>query len=132
MMDENVGEITYDDAAQLYYGAPYDQAENPVQLRALIEADKESSDLTGSEQGADYIVEQVKDIIENRQVYDMKYGTYRNATYKDIVILERNTDNARNLQQAFKNSDIPFHVKSKKDTLNKLKYDSYYLFTNCR
>ena len=50
MMDENVGEITYDDAAQLYYGAPYDQAENPVQLRALIEADKESSDLTGSEQ----------------------------------------------------------------------------------
>ncbi|MEJ7506381.1 3'-5' exonuclease, partial [Staphylococcus warneri] len=31
-----------------------------------------------------------------------------------IVILERNTDNARNLQQAFKNSDIPFHVKSKK------------------
>lgn len=114
MMDENVGEITYDDAAQLYYGAPYDQAENPVQLRALIEADKESSDLTGSEQEADYIVEQVKDIIENRQVYDMKNGTYRNATYKDIVILERNTDNARNLQQAFKNSDIPFHVKSKK------------------
>ena len=45
---------------QLYYGAPYDQAENPVQLRALIEADKESSDLTGSEQEADYIVEQVK------------------------------------------------------------------------
>ena len=44
----------------------------------------------------------------------MKYGTYRNATYKDIVILERNTDNARNLQQAFKNSDIPFHVKSKR------------------
>lgn len=114
MMDDNVGEIIYDDAAQLYYGAPYDQADKPVQLRALIEADRETSELTGSEQEANYIVEQVKDIIENEQVYDMKTGTYRSATFKDIVILERNTDNARNLQQAFKNSDIPFHVKSKK------------------
>ena len=33
MMDDNVGEIIYDDAAQLYYGAPYDQTDNPVQLR---------------------------------------------------------------------------------------------------
>ena len=114
MMDDNVGEIIYDDAAQLYYGAPYDQTDNPVQLRALIEADKETSELTGSEQEANYIVEQVKDIIANEQVFDMKTGTYRSSTFKDIVILERNTDNARNLQQAFKNSDIPFHVKSKK------------------
>ena len=128
MMDDNVGEIIYDDAAQLYYGAPYDQTDNPVQLRALIEADKETSELTGSEQEANYIVEQVKDIIANEQVFDMKTGTYRSSTFKDIVILERNTDNARNLQQAFKNSDIPFHVKSKKDILNKLKYNLFYHF----
>ena len=94
MMDDNVGEIIYDDAAQLYYGAPYDQTDNPVQLRALIEADKETSELTGSEQEANYIVEQVKDIIANEQVFDMKTGTYRSSTFKDIVILERNTDNA--------------------------------------
>ncbi|MCE3399018.1 hypothetical protein LCC45_16840, partial [Staphylococcus aureus] len=80
--------------------------DKPVQLRALIEADKETSELTGSEQEANYIVEQVKDIIANEQVFDMKTGTYRSVTFKDIVILERNTDNARNLQQAFKNSDI--------------------------
>jgi hypothetical protein len=33
--------------------------------------------------------------------------------YKDIVILERSFGQARNLQQAFKNEDIPFHVNSR-------------------
>ena len=113
MMDEQVGEISYDDAAQLYFGAPYDEVSHPVQLRALVEASSENSDLTGSEQEANYIVEQVKDIINHQNVYDMKTGQYRKATYKDIVILERSFGQARNLQQAFKNNDIPFHVNSK-------------------
>lgn len=102
MMDEQVGEISYDDAAQLYFGAPYDEVSHPVQLRALVEASSENSDLTGSEQEANYIVEQVKDIINHQNVYDMKTGQYRKATYKDIVILERSFGQARNLQQAFK------------------------------
>ncbi|MEQ6028567.1 helicase-exonuclease AddAB subunit AddA [Staphylococcus saccharolyticus] len=113
MMDEQVGEITYDEAVQLYFGAPYDQVEHPVQLRALVEANSEDSDLTGSEQEAYYIVEQVKDILENKKVYDIKSQEYRNVTYKDIVILERSFSQARNLQQAFKNNDIPFHVNSR-------------------
>ena len=87
MMDEQVGEISYDDAAQLYFGAPYDKVSHPVQLRALVEESSENSDLTGSEQEANYIVEQVKDIINHQNVYDMKTGQYRKATYKDIVIL---------------------------------------------
>lgn len=113
MMDEQVGEITYDEAAQLYFSAPYDQVEHPVQLRALVEANSEDSDLTGSEQEAYYIVEQVKDILENKKVYDIKSQEYRNVTYKDIVILERSFSQARNLQQACKNNDIPFHVNSR-------------------
>ena len=112
MMDEQVGRNSYDDA-QLYFGAPYDEVSHPVQLRALVEASSENSDLTGSEQEANYIVEQVKDIINHQNVYDMKTGQYRKATYKDIVILERSFGQARNLQQAFKNNDIPFHVNSK-------------------
>ena len=43
----------------------------------------------------------------------MKTNTYRPATYKDIVILERSYGQARNLQQAFKDNDIPFHVNSR-------------------
>ena len=38
MMDEAVGEITYDDAAQLYYGAPFDEVNHNVELRTLVEA----------------------------------------------------------------------------------------------
>lgn len=113
MMDEAVGEITYDDAAQLYYGAPFDEVNHNVELRTLVEASSENSKLTGTEQEANYIVEQVKDILEHRKVYDMKTNTYRPATYKDIVILERSYGQARNLQQAFKDNDIPFHVNSR-------------------
>ncbi len=87
MMDEQVGEVKYDEAAQLYYGAPYDESDHPVNLKVLVEADQEHSDLTGSEQEAHFIVEQVKDILEHQKVYDMKTGSYRSATYKDIVIL---------------------------------------------
>ncbi len=50
MMDEQVGEVKYDEAAQLYYGAPYDESDHPVNLKVLVEADQEHSDLTGSEQ----------------------------------------------------------------------------------
>lgn len=89
MMDEQVGEVNYDESAQLYYGAPYDESDHPVNLKVLIEADQEHSDLTGSEQEAHFIVEQVKDILEHQKVYDMKTRSYRSATYKDIVILER-------------------------------------------
>ena len=113
MMDEEVGEISYDDAAQLYYGAPFDEVDHPVELRTLIEADKEHSELNGSEQEAEYIVKQVKDILENKRIFDMKTGHYRQPTYKDIVILERSFSQARDLQQAFKDHDIPFHVNSR-------------------
>ena len=102
MMDEQVGEVNYDAAAQLYYGAPFDETNFPVNLKVLVEANQEHSDLTGSEQEAHFIVEQVKDILEHQKVYDMKSQSYRSATYKDIVILERSFGQARNLQQAFK------------------------------
>ncbi|WAE41168.1 helicase-exonuclease AddAB subunit AddA [Staphylococcus pasteuri] len=113
MMDEEVGEITYDEAAQLYYGAPFDDVNHNVELRTMVEASSEDSDLTGTEQEANYIVEQVKDILDHKKVYDMKSNSYRPATYKDIVILERSYGQARNLQQAFKDNDIPFHVNSR-------------------
>ncbi|WP_146764049.1 hypothetical protein, partial [Staphylococcus aureus] len=43
MMDEAVGEIVYDDAAQLYYGATFDNEPHNVQLNMLVE--DASSDL---------------------------------------------------------------------------------------
>lgn len=40
MMDEQVGEVKYDEAAQLYYGAPYDESDHPVNLKVLVEVIK--------------------------------------------------------------------------------------------
>lgn len=111
MMDSQVGEIEYDEAAQLYYGADFDDTNIPLHLDVLIE-DSES-DLTGVEQEAEYIVQHVQQIMNEREVYDIKLGKYRQPTYKDIVILERSYSQARRIQQAFKDHDIPFHVNSK-------------------
>lgn len=51
----------------------------------------------------------------------MKTGSYRSATYKDIVILERSFGQARNLQQAFKMKIFHSMLIVVKDTLNKQK-----------
>ncbi|SCS54345.1 ATP-dependent nuclease subunit A [Staphylococcus caeli] len=111
MMDEAVGEIVYDDAAQLYYGAPFDDRPHDVQMNMLIE--DAGSDLNGSEQEAEYIVQQVEKIMSEHEIYDVKTEQYRKPNYKDIVILERSYGQARKIQQAFKDHNIPFHVNSK-------------------
>ncbi|MGW9985349.1 helicase-exonuclease AddAB subunit AddA [Staphylococcus cohnii] len=111
MMDESVGEINYDDAAQLYYGAPFDNKPHDVNLNMLVE--DASSELNGSEQEAEYIVQQVEKIMNNHEIYDIKTQQYRKPNYKDIVILERSYGQARKIQQAFKDHNIPFHVNSK-------------------
>ncbi|ARJ51406.1 helicase-exonuclease AddAB subunit AddA [Staphylococcus lutrae] len=111
MMDTEVGEIEYDDAAKLYHGASYDAVELPVQFNVLmVDQDRE---MTASEQEAHLIVQQVQTILETKKVYDSKTQTYRPAQYKDIVILERSYSNARLVQQAFKDRDIPLFVNSK-------------------
>lgn len=111
MMDSDVGEIAYDDAARLYYGAPFDKVDVPVRFNVLIE--DEASALTGSEQEAHLIASQVEAILQTQKVYDIKTQQYRPATYKDIVILERIYSNARHLQYVFKDRDIPLYVNSK-------------------
>lgn len=111
MMDAEVGEIDYDAAAKLYYGAPYDEVDIPVQFNVLmVDKDRE---MTASEQEAYFIAQQVQTILETQKVYDPKTGAYRPAQYKDIVILERSYSNVRLIQQAFKDQDIPLFVNSK-------------------
>lgn len=107
IMDEAVGEIQYDDKQQLYYGAPFDEVRGQSELTII---NKElSNDLTESE----WIAHRIKEIIQYERVYDMKTGDYRAATYRDIVILERNNTNASVHQQVMNAHQIPFYVESK-------------------
>lgn len=111
MMDPEVGEIDYDAAASLYEGAPFDDVEYPVRLTALLKDG--AHDMDKGEQEAHLIAQQVKAILDTQQVYDIKTQSYRPATYKDIVILESSRANVRNIQQVFKNNNIPLFAESR-------------------
>ncbi|MCS4486796.1 helicase-exonuclease AddAB subunit AddA [Staphylococcus americanisciuri] len=111
MMDTQVGEIDYDAAASLYEGAPFDDTMYPVHLTALLK--DPTCDMSKGEQEAYLIAQQVQAILETQRVYDIKTQAYRPATYKDIVILESSRSNARNIQQVFKNYNIPLFAESK-------------------
>lgn len=111
MMDSQVGEIEYDHAARLYYGASFDEVDVPLHFNVLVK--DQNSELDINEQEAHLVAQQVQTILETQKVYDTQTNTYRKATYKDIVILERNNNNARQLQQVFKDKDIPLFVNSK-------------------
>ncbi|MGV3243546.1 helicase-exonuclease AddAB subunit AddA [Staphylococcus sp. 11262D007BW] len=111
MMDRQIGEIEYDEAARLYYGAPFDEVTVPLHFNVLLK-DK-AHEFDANEQEAHLIAQQVESILATQKVYDMKTETYRPAEYRDIVILERNNNNARQLQQVFKDKDMPLFVNSK-------------------
>ena len=121
MMDEVVGEIEYNDEAKLYYGADYDSQHTPLEMDIIVQDSFKVEDNNLIEAKA--IVDKVQYILDNKRVYDRKTQSYRPATFKDIVILERSYSNAMHLQQQFKEVNIPFYVESKKAISNKMKLD---------
>src|SRR5699024_9212924 len=68
MMDEEVGEIEYNDEAKLYYGADYDEQETPLEMDILVEESFKETDNNLIE--AKHVVEKVQYILENKSVYD--------------------------------------------------------------
>lgn len=108
IMDETIGDIEYDDAQKLYYGAPYDEAPQSTELNVI---NKEALEIDYPE--SHFIAQRIQKIIAEEQVYDVKKQAYRPATYKDIAILERGFSNATAHMQVMKAYQIPFHVSSK-------------------
>lgn len=108
IMDNTVGDIDYNEEQKLYYGAPYDEAAQTTECHII---NKEHIEIENPE--SHFIAQKIKHIIEHEQVYDSKTKTYRNATYKDIAILERSFSNAVSHMQVLKAYQIPFHVSSR-------------------
>src|SRR5690606_4500505 len=52
IMDEEVGEIAYDDQAKLKFGASYDEQQVPIEL-VLLEGDSKAQIIPGSEDGSE-------------------------------------------------------------------------------
>ncbi|EWG12524.1 helicase-exonuclease AddAB subunit AddA [Cytobacillus firmus] len=126
IMGTSVGEIEYDQAAELIKGAPYSEdQEHPVEL-AIIDLegnDKsepepesmdegfDSEDLAQSQLEARYMASKIKEIIGNRkEVYNTKTHSGRPAKYRDVVILLRSMTWAPQIMEEFKQQGIPVYA----------------------
>lgn len=126
-MGAMVGEIEYDESAELVKGASYpEEASYPIDLLLVNqqtaekekenkpEADNEEYDAKDLEQSvleARVIAKQVKGLLENQhEVYDPKTKSYRPIRYKDMVILLRSMTWAPQIMEELKQFNIPTYA----------------------
>ncbi|WP_308810515.1 helicase-exonuclease AddAB subunit AddA [Bacillus sp. D12] len=123
LMGKTVGEIEYDEPAELKKGAAYPEDEEyPVELYLIDKSaegagygseddDEADEDLETVLLEARQMAELIKQMInERRKVYDAKTKTYRNITYRDIVILLRSMPWAPQIMDEFRAQGIPVYA----------------------
>lgn len=124
LMGKTVGEIDYDEAAELKKGAAYPEDEKyPVELYLIDQSSDEGAehsypedtemeeDLETVQMEARQMAEIIKQLIsEKRKIYDAKTKTYRNITYRDIVILLRSMPWAPQIMEEFRAQGIPVYA----------------------
>ncbi|MDR4887104.1 helicase-exonuclease AddAB subunit AddA [Fredinandcohnia sp. QZ13] len=132
IMGEAVGEIEYDDDAELKLGADYPESNQMAAELVLIDkngqetesykADEDSEDeesivlfdeaeLETAQLEARAMAKQIKDMISSGfQVFDRKENRMRSITYRDIVILMRSMPWAPQLMEEFKQQGIPIYA----------------------
>src|SRR5699024_6405712 len=97
IMGTNVGEIEYDEQAELKKGSGYPDEESfPIEMAIIdrdseLETDNELIDeLEHTRLEARYMSKQIKQLIQNKQeILNVKTGERQAIRYKDIVILVR-------------------------------------------
>ncbi|MFT3982320.1 MAG: helicase-exonuclease AddAB subunit AddA [Lachnospiraceae bacterium] len=112
LMKKEYGNIAYDDAAALYYGADYpesDAGQNQAEL-LLLASDEEIPD---RELEAKAIAKRINELMRTQRIWDKKERRLRPAKYSDIVILLRTN---KGWDETFKHviaaEGIPVHVAS--------------------
>jgi ATP-dependent helicase/nuclease subunit A len=127
LMGVKVGEIEYDEAAELKQGAPYPE-EDEYAIELLLvdlekqedskgeedsdeEAEFDQADLEQSQLEARLMAQKMKELIANRQqVFNPKTKSYRPVTYRDFVILLRSMTWAPQIMEEFKHQGIPIYA----------------------
>ncbi|MBT2688978.1 helicase-exonuclease AddAB subunit AddA [Bacillus sp. ISL-47] len=126
IMGVAVGEIEYDEAAELVKGAPYSENQgHPVELAIIdlegneqdetqpedLQDDFDSTELAQSQLEARYMAAKIKEIIgERKEVYNPKTQSGRPAMYRDIVVLLRSMTWAPQIMEEFKQQGIPVYA----------------------
>lgn len=124
LMGTSVGEIEYDEAAELVKGADYPDSAHPIELVLIEQAGKDeeqneeevslqfdASELEASELEARLMAEKIKSLVaERKEVYHAKSKSTRPIMYRDIVILLRSMTWAPQIMEEFKEQGIPIYA----------------------
>ncbi|MDN4606846.1 helicase-exonuclease AddAB subunit AddA [Sporosarcina highlanderae] len=122
VMGKRVGEVDYDDAAALKYGARYPEKESAAALTLLYEdeeddVDMEATELTGqslksSQVEARYMIKRIKELMASgAEVTDAFTDKRRPLEYRDIVILMRSMSWSGEIAEEFKLAGIPIYAE---------------------
>ena len=131
IMGEAVGEIIYDEDAELKRGASYPESDNMAAELLLIDREGQEEDPATFEEDSEeeaavvfdqaeletaqlearLMAKQIKGLIKNQfQVYDRNLDMMRNINYRDIVILLRSMPWAPQILEEFKQQGIPIYA----------------------
>lgn len=120
IMSKGFGEINYDERAYLYKGADVQPLEDPAVELHLLEKDtkpegtegamEELEEMEDAEIEARAVAKRIKELIHTR-IYDHRIQGYRQADYRDMVILLRTTKNwAQGFLETFMTEGIPAYA----------------------
>ena len=123
IMGVNVGEIEYDEDAELKKGAPYPEEESyPIEVQFIDQSNDfaanledegdsfEGEDLEKVQLEARLLAKSIKEMISSKKVItDLKTGVKRAITYRDIVILMRSMTWTPEIMEEFKQQGIPVY-----------------------
>ncbi|MER3125640.1 helicase-exonuclease AddAB subunit AddA [Bacillus pumilus] len=118
LMGETVGEIDYDEKAELKLGANYPESKDTRTEMLLVHLDQQEAE-TGEEREelqtvqfeARIIAKKIRELVEQPfQVYDAKQQMTRNLQYRDIVILLRSMPWAPQMMEELKKQGIPVYA----------------------
>ncbi|NPC92126.1 helicase-exonuclease AddAB subunit AddA [Bacillus sp. WMMC1349] len=116
LMGGKVGEIDYDEQAELKLGATYPPHEATKTEVLMIEnqaqlKDEETEELETVQLETRAIASQIRHLISGQfQVYDGKTKTTRNIQYRDIVVLLRSMPWAPQMMDELKQQGIPVYA----------------------
>ncbi|WP_019153305.1 helicase-exonuclease AddAB subunit AddA [Robertmurraya massiliosenegalensis] len=126
LMGKTVGEIDYDEAAELVQGASYPETEHPIEWILIEQEGKDDSDadddgsselqfdaaeLEKSQLEARVMARKIKEMIaERKEIYNGKTKSTRPMMYRDVVILLRSMTWAPQIMEEFKEAGIPIYA----------------------
>ncbi|WP_141603578.1 helicase-exonuclease AddAB subunit AddA [Terrilactibacillus laevilacticus] len=122
IMNEEVGDIDYDDAAELKFGAKdYPEGDEPTELILIdrehgeeeLEDGDQINEISATELEGYQIAKRIKQMVDQGYpIYDRKKKTSRPIQYRDVVILMRSTHKSAPLMlDILKEAGIPAYAE---------------------